>query len=135
MKYPIAINHDKDSAYGVAVPDIPGCFSAGDTLDDAFEAVQEAIGGHLSILFEDGQDIPVATTVENFVDDPGYAGAQWAYVDVDISRFSGKTKKENVTLPINITAKIDDLVKQGKAKNRSAFLAEAAAEKLARAQQ
>lgn len=31
MKYPIAIHKDKNSCYGVTIPDLPGCFSAGDT--------------------------------------------------------------------------------------------------------
>ncbi|MFN2329775.1 MAG: type II toxin-antitoxin system HicB family antitoxin [Chromatocurvus sp.] len=25
IKYPVAVHHDKDSAYGVSVPDLPGC--------------------------------------------------------------------------------------------------------------
>ena len=40
MLYAIAIEKgDEDTAYGVIVPDIPGCFSAGDTLEEAFENV------------------------------------------------------------------------------------------------
>jgi predicted RNase H-like HicB family nuclease len=44
MKYPIAIEPgDADHAYGVMVPDLPGCFSAGDTLDEAIDNAKEAI--------------------------------------------------------------------------------------------
>ena len=36
MFYPIAIEAgDETTAYGVTVPDLPGCFSAGDTLEEA----------------------------------------------------------------------------------------------------
>ena len=36
MRYPIVIETgDAKHAFGVVVPDLPGCFSAGDTLDDA----------------------------------------------------------------------------------------------------
>jgi hypothetical protein len=36
MRYVVAIEKgDKRHAYGVVVPDLPGCFSAGDTLDEA----------------------------------------------------------------------------------------------------
>ena len=52
-------------------------------------------------------------------------------VDVDITAYSRKTEKINVTLPQITSTLIDELVKAGKAKNRSAFLAEAAPEKLA----
>jgi predicted RNase H-like HicB family nuclease len=48
MRYPIAIEiGDKRHAYGVAVPDLAGCFSAGDTLEEALGNSQEAILLHL----------------------------------------------------------------------------------------
>ena len=57
MLYPIAIERGSDTeAFGVTVPDIPGCFSAGDTLEEAIENVKEAISGHLEILAEDGEE-------------------------------------------------------------------------------
>ncbi|MFP3374822.1 MULTISPECIES: type II toxin-antitoxin system HicB family antitoxin, partial [Gammaproteobacteria] len=44
MFYPIAIEAgDHEHAYGVIVPDLPGCFSAGDTLDEAIKNAKEAI--------------------------------------------------------------------------------------------
>ena len=44
MKYPIAIEPGDDhTAFGVVVPDLPGCFSAGDTLDEAIDNAREAI--------------------------------------------------------------------------------------------
>ena len=44
MRYPIAIETGDDShAFGVVVPDLPGCFSAGDTLDEAIDNAKEAI--------------------------------------------------------------------------------------------
>lgn len=36
MRYPVVIELGTDTtAFGVIVPDLPGCFSAGDTLDEA----------------------------------------------------------------------------------------------------
>lgn len=59
MLYPIAISTgDEDHAWGVEVPDIPGCYSAGDDLDDAMAMAREAIEGHFEILAEDGAPIP-----------------------------------------------------------------------------
>ena len=45
MKYPIAIEAgDNKTAWGVVVPDLPGCFSAGDSgIDEAIENAKEAI--------------------------------------------------------------------------------------------
>lgn len=43
MRYPIAMEPgDAKHAYGVVVPDLPGCFSAGDTLDEAIANAPEA---------------------------------------------------------------------------------------------
>ena len=43
MRYPILIEPGSaNTAFGVAVPDLPGCFSAGDTLDEAIDAAREA---------------------------------------------------------------------------------------------
>lgn len=47
MKYPVAIHKDQDSCFGVSVPDVPGCFSAGETIDEALSNTQEAISDHL----------------------------------------------------------------------------------------
>ncbi|MGL3081375.1 type II toxin-antitoxin system HicB family antitoxin [Acinetobacter baumannii] len=131
MLYPIAIERGNDTeAYGVTVPDIPGCFSAGDTLDEAIENVKEAISGHLEILAENGEEILLASNVSKFIDDADYKGMIWAVTEVDVSRYLGKPEKINVTLPSRLIHIIDENVGKGKRfKTRSAFLA-AGAEKL-----
>lgn len=56
MLYPIAIEPgDETHAFGVIVPDIPGCHSAGDTLEEAYANAKEAIKGHLELLVEMGE--------------------------------------------------------------------------------
>jgi predicted RNase H-like HicB family nuclease len=126
MKYPVVIHHDPGTAYGVTVPDIPGCFSAGETIDEALANTQEAINGHLELLAEEGETAPNATTIETLQANADYAGGIWAYADIDITPFMGKTEKVNVTLPAFLIRKIDAAVAAGKGKNRSAFLAESA---------
>jgi predicted RNase H-like HicB family nuclease len=59
MKFTLAIEAGtKKSAFGVAVPDLPGCFSAGDTVEEAFDNAREAIEAHCEILAEEGKDLP-----------------------------------------------------------------------------
>ena len=41
--------------YGVTVPDLPGCTSAGDTLDEALNNAEDAILSYLGVLVEDGK--------------------------------------------------------------------------------
>lgn len=126
MRYPVVIHQEGASAYGVTVPDIAGCFSAGDTLDEALHQVQEAIISHLEILAEDGVTAPVASSLSAHKDNPDYSDGLWALVDIDISQFSGKSEKINVTLPSLLINKIDNAVSNGFGKSRSGFLADAA---------
>ena len=46
MRYPVVIHKDPDSDYGITVPDVPGCFSAGETIDEALNGAAEAIECH-----------------------------------------------------------------------------------------
>ena len=126
MRYPLAIHKDEGSCYGVTVPDIPGCFSAGDTIDEAIENAQEAIKGHLEILAEEGSFAPNASPVDELQENPDYAGATWYLIDVDISAYLKGTKKATVTLNRTLIARIDEQVAKGRAKSRSSFLAESA---------
>lgn len=86
MWYPIAIEvGNEDTAYGVVVPDLPGCFSAGDTFDEAGASAREAIEGHLESLAEHGDPIPEGSEIAAYLSDPEYAGWVWAAVEVDIT--------------------------------------------------
>lgn len=128
MFYPIAISPgDEQHAWGVEVPDIPGCFSAGDDLDDAMAMAREAIEGHLEILAEDNAKIPVASKVNAHVANPEYQGCIWAVVEIDITKYLGKAEKLNITLPGYLLNRIDEYVKHHpEEKSRSGFLASAA---------
>ncbi len=75
MKFAIVVHHDPGSAYGVTMPDLPGCFSAGDTFDAALDNTAEAIELHLEGLLEEGLDIPRASTIERHLENPELAGA------------------------------------------------------------
>ena len=68
MNYPVVIHKDEDSDYGVTVPDLPGCFSAGSTIDEALAMAREAIELHLDSLREEGSPIPQPTTTSDLVE-------------------------------------------------------------------
>jgi len=132
MKYPIAIHKDEDSCYGVTVPDIPGCFSAGDTIDKAVINANNAITEHLETLADEGIFAPMASAVEDLIDNPDYHGATWFITDVDVSAFLGKTEKRTVSLPVLVCRRIDALVARKVVKSRSSFLANSAIAELNR---
>lgn len=134
MFYPIAIEPGDDThAFGVVVPDIPGCFSAGDSFEQALVNAREAIEFHLEGLCEDGQPIPQANPVQAHYSNPDFAGWVWALVEVDITPYLGKSQKVNVTLPDVLIKRIDDTVaRQPIYKSRSGFLAQAALHELSK---
>lgn len=130
MKYALAIHKDKDSCYGVTIPDIPGCFSSGETIDEALDNAKEAAEMHFETLGEDGQDIPLATSVESHVANKEFKDAIWYVVDLDPYKFMGKAKRINITAPELALTKIDNFLKSNstKFKDRSSFLVESALE-------
>ncbi|WP_328716772.1 type II toxin-antitoxin system HicB family antitoxin [Halomonas elongata] len=135
MYYPIAIEvGDEQHSYSVMVPDLPGCFSAGDTFDEALTNAREAIEGHLESLSDHGDPIPTSTDIEQHLENPDYKGRVWATVEIDITPYLGKSHKINVTLPDRLIKRIDTAVaKQGDVyQSRSGFLSRAALHELER---
>ncbi len=65
MHYPVVIHKDPGSDYGVTVPDLPGCFSAGTTVDEALVEVVEAIECHIEGLLIDEEPIPQPNSIEH----------------------------------------------------------------------
>ncbi|WOD07389.1 type II toxin-antitoxin system HicB family antitoxin [Marinomonas sp. GJ51-6] len=126
MKYPVVLHTDDGVNYGVTVPDVAGCFTAGKNHDEALDMAVEAIFLHLESLLEEGEDIPKANTITFHKYNPDYNDGIWAIVDVDITPLLGKSEKINVTLPHLLISKIDRVVSSNpRYKSRSGFLAEA----------
>jgi predicted RNase H-like HicB family nuclease len=83
MNYPVAIHKDPGSDYGVTVPDLPGCFSAGSTIDEALLMVRQAIELHVQSLLEDGLEVPLPSDIEKLRQQMDFADAIWGIVAVD----------------------------------------------------
>lgn len=131
MKFLIAIEPaTDDTAYGVVVPDLPGCFSAGDTLEEAFDNAREAIQAHCELIAEDGGDLPQPAPMAHHQADPDLAGWVWAMVDVPVERFFGPAEKINITVPARVLARIDDYARRH-GESRSGFLVRAAQKAMA----
>jgi len=77
VRYPVVIHKDPDSDYGVTVPDLPGCFSAGATMDEALTNAVEAIECHIEGMMLDAEPIPTPQMVESHQGNPDYANGIW----------------------------------------------------------
>ena len=127
MRYAVVVHKDPESDYGVTVPDLPGCFSAGETTDKALQQVVEAIECHLEGLLLDGEPIPSPKTIEAHQSNPDYSGGIWAFVTVDIAKLSGKTRRVNITLPERVLSLMDKYANEH-GETRSGLITEAAIE-------
>ena len=58
MEYTVILHSTGEGGYWVEVPSLPGCYSQGDTVEQALVNVREAIETHLVALKEDSQEIP-----------------------------------------------------------------------------
>ena len=63
MRYAVVIEKVLGSNYSAAyAPDLPGCISVGDTLDEVKRMIQEAVELHIEGMREDGLPIPAPST-------------------------------------------------------------------------
>jgi predicted RNase H-like HicB family nuclease len=74
MTHYVAIIEDagSDRAVGVWFPDLPGCFAAGDTVDEALENAPEAIQLYADALAKDGRDLPAPRRLDALRSDPAF---------------------------------------------------------------
>ena len=91
--YPIVIFKDPDSDYGMMVPDLPGCYTFGDTITDVLTQAVEAIEFHTECLLLDGDPIPEPKDIAFHQNNPKYADGHWESVAVilptDVSKIQG----------------------------------------------
>ena len=120
--YIALLRKDASSDYGVDFPDLPGCVTAGRTLEEARLAAAEALALHLEGMAEDGEAAPEPSSTDRIMADPHNRDAVAFLVDAEPS---SKPVRVNVMLPSDLLRQIDRTTR-----NRSRFLAEAAREKL-----
>lgn len=123
MRYPIAIEQGNETTvYGVIVPDLPGCFSAGENLDDAIENAKEAITLHIDGLLDDNEKVPAPAPIQVHQSNSEYKGMIWAVVEIDPAILDDKTERINITLPRRVLARLDARAKEA-GETRSGFIA------------
>ena len=67
MKFNIICEIDDEGRYVVECPDLPGCLSEGDTLEDALNNINEAIIGSLASRLKNAKDnfLKKSTSIHN----------------------------------------------------------------------
>lgn len=129
MRYPIAIEPGSHTtAWGVVVPDLPGCFSAGDTLEEAMVQAEEAITTWMEARMDAGEDIPSPSSIESLqAHHPEFDGWMWALVKIDPAVLDETIERVNISLPRRVLHRLDVLARRA-GETRSGFIARMAVE-------
>ena len=124
MRYPIVIEMpaNETEAYGVVFPDLPGCFSAGDTLDEAITNASEAAALWIESTLDDGGKVPTPSSFEVVRNNPEWSGWALAVASVDPMLFDSSAERVNITLPKRVLARLDRRAKE-EGDTRSGFIA------------
>ncbi|HIY71984.1 MAG TPA: type II toxin-antitoxin system HicB family antitoxin [Candidatus Luteimonas excrementigallinarum] len=123
MRYPIAIEPgDEGTAFGVVVPDLPGCFSAGDSIDEAIINAEQAIDAWIETALDEQQEIPRPSTVQHWAADPGFSGWTFGIVTVDPAALDDRIERVNITLPRRVLHRLDERAKAA-GESRSGYIA------------
>ncbi|GAB5507146.1 MAG: type II toxin-antitoxin system HicB family antitoxin [Rhizobiaceae bacterium] len=127
MRYIAFIHKEQDSIYGVSFPDMPGCISAGDTLDEAVRNAAEALSGHVRMLEADGDPVPKPRDFDTIMADDSLVEEREGAMTtvVPLLRDRGSTVRVNVSFDLGLLEAIDATAKS-RGQTRSAFLASAA---------
>ena len=102
LTYPACFYPDgeKEGAYAVVVPDLPGCVSGGDTLAEAIIMGTDAASGWVLDELEDGRTIPPASPLENITPDPGgFESILVLDMDSYAEKYGKKAVRKNLTIP------------------------------------
>ena len=121
------IHKDPNSDYGVSFPDLPGCITAGTSLDEARELAAKALAFHLEGLQDDGEPIPEPSSLEAIMTIA--ENRDGVAILVEAPKAPAKTParavRVNIILPADVLAEIDRFA-EGQGLSRSGFPAVAA---------
>jgi predicted RNase H-like HicB family nuclease len=127
------VEKDPESAYGMWFPDMPGCFPAADAFDDLPRVAAEMLRQHVEALESNGRTVPQPRSVAEVMADKevrkSVKGGATTML-VPLLADPGRTVRVNVTVERGLLGQIDEAA-AARGLTRSAFLAQAAREKIA----
>jgi predicted RNase H-like HicB family nuclease len=132
--YPALIGQDdgdtEGAGYGVVFPDLPGCISGGDSVQEAAVNAAEALALHIEAMVEQGGRIPDPSPLDAphpgwLADEPGTIAAR-VLVPVEMP---GRSVRTNITLDEGLLARLDAAA-TAQGMSRCGFIAQAVRERL-----
>ncbi len=99
LHYPVTIHPDPASGFVAEIEELPGCMTQGETLEEVFEAIEDAKQCWIEAAFNNGQDVPLPRDMEE------YSGKILIRIPRSLHRvLSRAAKQERVSLNQYITS-------------------------------
>lgn len=130
-RYFPAIVEKSSDGFGVFFPDLPGCTSAGATIQDAALNAEEALQAHIDLSAERGDVIPEPSPLDRIAADPDVIEAARILVRADTP---GRAVRVNITMQEDLLAAVDRYAART-GYSRSGLLAQAVRERIRRDQE
>ncbi len=101
--YPAIIHHEEDQ-YWAEFPDIPGCYSDGDSIADVISNASEALGLTLCDMMDDGNALPASSDIAAIHPDDGVVTL--VVTDPFLYKKNTKAVKKTLSIPewLNVEA-------------------------------
>jgi|SRR5579864_4128768 len=126
----VGLVHEENGSYGISFPDFPGAVSAAKSPDEAIARGRDTLAFHVQGMVEDGEEVPELRSLAQLVKDRTFRrdskDAVVVMVPLDLP---GKTVRINVSMDQKLIEAIDRAADM-MGSNRSAYLADAARERL-----
>ncbi len=117
VAYPATFNKERGAeGFSVFFPDLEGCFTYGDTVTDALEKAQEALGLYLYDLYLNGTlpspshlaKIKPGNDSENdFILEKSFVTLVYVDMEKFCSDYDNKTVRKNLTIPAWLNTKAE----------------------------
>lgn len=102
LVYPACMYEESDGGYSVEVPDLQGCCTQGNTLQEALEMAEDAALGWILTSIEDDEEIPKASKIEDIEleNENGFKTLLLLDIDQYTQKYGSKQSvKKTLTIP------------------------------------
>jgi len=118
--------------WDVVFPDLPGCVSQGDSVEDAMRNATEALALHIEGMVAEGLTLPAPSSLTaplpDWLRESAMVGEVQALLQVEVP---GRSTRINITMDVGLVDRLDAAARQD-GTTRSGYLAQAVREKLQR---
>ena len=100
LYYPAVFYPNSDDGFTVDVPDLPGCVTEGDNLEESIEMAQDAASGWILIELEKGNTFPSPSSLVE-IEEPEGSFKSLIVIDMDsyCEKYGSKVVRKNITIP------------------------------------